>query len=72
MIDIELHVGDMETEPDDDTTAHVLGIVNESLSNVARHSGATSATVFVESNRRGRTQRWSSRTMATASTRRPQ
>ena len=51
MIDIELHVGDMETEPDDDTTAHVLGIVNESLSNVARHSGATSATVFVESNR---------------------
>ena len=49
MIDIELHVGDMETEPDHDTTAHLLGIVNESLSNVARHSGATSATVFVES-----------------------
>jgi signal transduction histidine kinase len=51
MIDIELHVGDMETEPDDDTTANLLGIVNESLSNVARHSGATSATVFVESSR---------------------
>ena len=49
MIDIELHVGDIETEPDDHTTAHVLGIVNESLSNVARHSGATRATVFVES-----------------------
>jgi signal transduction histidine kinase len=48
MIDIELHVGDMETEPDDQTTVHLLGIVNESLSNVARHSGATSATVFVE------------------------
>jgi len=48
MIDIELHVGDMETEPDEHTTAHLLGIVNESLSNVARHSGATSATVFVE------------------------
>jgi two-component system, NarL family, sensor histidine kinase DevS len=47
MIDVELHVGDMETEPDDQTTAHLLGIVNESLSNVARHSGATRATVFV-------------------------
>ena len=56
MIDIELHVGDMETEPDDDTTAHLLGIVNESLSNVARHSGATSATVFVECQPRGRTE----------------
>jgi signal transduction histidine kinase len=51
MIDIELHVGDMATEPDDPTTAHLLGIVNESLSNVARHSGATSATVFVECTR---------------------
>ena len=51
MIDIELHVGDMESEPDDQTTAHLLAIVNESLSNVARHSGATSATVFVESSR---------------------
>jgi signal transduction histidine kinase len=47
MIDVELHVGDMETEPSDQTTAHLLAIVNESLSNVARHSGATRATVFV-------------------------
>ena len=51
MIDVELHVGDMETEPDDQTTAHLLGVVNESLSNVARHSGATRATVFVECRR---------------------
>ncbi len=51
MIDAELHVGDMETEPDEGTTAHLLGVVNESLSNVARHSGATRATVFVESRR---------------------
>jgi signal transduction histidine kinase len=48
MIDVEVHVGDTETEPGDQTTAHLLGIVNESLSNVARHSGATRAIVFVE------------------------
>ncbi len=47
MIDVELHVGDMEFEPDGHTTTHLLGVVNESLSNVARHSGATRATVFV-------------------------
>ena len=51
MIDVELHVGDMETEPDDYATAHLLGIVSEALSNVARHSGATRATVFVQSQR---------------------
>lgn len=51
MIDAELHVGDMETEPDERTTAHLLGVVNEALSNVARHSGATRATVVVESRR---------------------
>ncbi len=51
MIDVELHFGDMETEPDDHTTAHLFGVVNESLSNVARHSGATRATVFVECRR---------------------
>jgi nitrate/nitrite-specific signal transduction histidine kinase len=48
MIDVELHVGDMATEPDEPTTAHLLGVVNEALSNVARHSGASRATVFVE------------------------
>jgi signal transduction histidine kinase len=51
MIEVELHVGDMESEPDDHTTAHLLGVVNEALSNVARHSGATRATVFVECRR---------------------
>jgi signal transduction histidine kinase len=53
MIDVELHVGDMELEPDDHTTAHLLAVVNEALSNVARHSGASRATVFVESRRAG-------------------
>ena len=51
MIDVELHVGDMEAEPDEHITGHLLGVVNESLSNVARHSGATRATVFVECRR---------------------
>ena len=51
MIDVELHVGEMDSEPDEATTTHLLGVVNESLSNVARHSGATRATVFVECRR---------------------
>jgi signal transduction histidine kinase len=51
MIDVELHVGEIEVEPDEHTTAHLLGVVNESLSNVARHSGGTRATVFVECRR---------------------
>ena len=45
MIDVELDTDDLAVEPDPTTTAHVLGIVNEALSNVARHSGATRATV---------------------------
>ena len=42
MIDLELDLGDA-AEPDDEATAHLLGFVNEALSNVARHSGATRA-----------------------------
>ncbi len=49
MIDVELHVGDVRREPDPTATAHLLGVVNEALSNVARHSGASRATVFVDS-----------------------
>jgi len=45
MIDVELDTGELAIEPDPTTTAHLLGIVNEALSNTARHSGATRATV---------------------------
>ena len=48
MIDLELDLGDVE-EPGPDTTAQLLGLVNEALSNVARHSGATRAFVAVAS-----------------------
>jgi signal transduction histidine kinase len=47
MIDVELHAGAMDVEPDATVTAHLLGIVNEALSNIARHSGATRAMVWV-------------------------
>lgn len=45
MIDVELDTDDLVIEPDATTTAHLLGIANEALSNVARHSGATRAAV---------------------------
>ena len=48
MIDVELHVGDVPEEPDAAATGHMLGVVNEALSNVARHSGASRASVFVD------------------------
>jgi len=48
MVDVELHVGDLPQEPDPTATSHLLGVVNEALSNVARHSGASRATVFVD------------------------
>ncbi|HEY7968977.1 MAG TPA: GAF domain-containing sensor histidine kinase, partial [Candidatus Limnocylindrales bacterium] len=49
MVDVELHVGDIREEPEATATSHILGVVNEALSNVARHSGASRATVFVDS-----------------------
>ncbi len=53
MIDIEL-VGDGPGwEPSPDVTAHLLGIVNEALSNVARHAAATRAWVEASSGRDG-------------------
>jgi signal transduction histidine kinase len=45
IIDLELRVPDTVTEPPADVTAHLLAIVGESLSNVLRHSKASSASV---------------------------
>ena len=45
--DVELVVGAVPQEPPETTTSHLLGIVNEALSNVARHSGATRAWIDV-------------------------
>jgi signal transduction histidine kinase len=57
MIDVELEVDDVDgrggPEPDPTTTAHLLGVVNEALSNVARHSGASRAVVRVSTDADG-------------------
>jgi signal transduction histidine kinase len=55
MVDIELEVGAMPQEPAETVTSHLLGIVNEALSNVARHSGATRAWIDVVGDERGLT-----------------
>jgi signal transduction histidine kinase len=47
MIDVELRASEGHREPSTDATAHLLGIVNEALSNIARHSGASRALVDV-------------------------
>ena len=47
MIDVEFEVGKLEHEPPSEATAHLLGIVNEALSNIARHSGASRALILV-------------------------
>jgi signal transduction histidine kinase len=47
MIDVELRPGEIAYEPTADVTAHLLGIANEALSNIARHSGATRASIVV-------------------------
>jgi two-component system nitrate/nitrite sensor histidine kinase NarX len=54
-VDIELEVGGIPEEPPEAVTIHLLGIVNEALSNVARHSGATRAWVDVVRDDRGLT-----------------
>ena len=66
MIDVELHVGDVAEEPDPTAIGHLLGVVNEALSNVARHSGASRATVSADCATTGGSTS-SSRTMATGS-----
>ncbi len=47
MIDVELVADELRDEPDPAVTANLLGVANEALSNVARHSGATRALVTV-------------------------
>lgn len=47
MIDVELDANGPIAEPTADTTAHLLGIVHESLANIARHSGASRAVIAV-------------------------
>jgi signal transduction histidine kinase len=53
LVDVELEVGAIPQEPADAITSHLLGIVNEALSNVARHSGATRAWIDVAGDERG-------------------
>src|SRR4029079_393246 len=53
IIDVELQVGTIDGETEPVVTAHLLGIVNEALSNVARHSGASRAMVSVRSDEEG-------------------
>jgi signal transduction histidine kinase len=48
VIDVELRTTGFDREPSPDATAHLLGIVNEALSNIARHSGASQAFVEVD------------------------
>ncbi len=47
IIDVELLAPAIDVEPSADATAHLLGMVNEALSNVARHSRASRALVVV-------------------------
>jgi signal transduction histidine kinase len=55
IVDLELEVGAVRMEPPEAVTIHVLGIVNEALSNVARHSGASRAWIDVVGDERGLT-----------------
>lgn len=55
MVDVELDVGAVPLDPAEIVTSHLLGIVNEALSNVARHSGATRAWIGVDGDHHGLT-----------------
>ena len=55
VVDIELKVGALPREPAEAVTSHFLGIINEALSNVARHSGATRAWIDVLGDQHGLT-----------------
>src|SRR3954453_17020268 len=48
IVDVELRAAELPDEPEAMVASHLLGVVSEALSNVARHSGATRATVSVE------------------------
>ena len=47
MFDVELQVDELDVDPTTEATAQLLGILNEALSNIARHSGASRAVVVV-------------------------
>ena len=49
MIDVELRAPEPSVDPGPAVTPHLLGVVSEGLANVARHSGATMASVTLES-----------------------
>jgi signal transduction histidine kinase len=53
MIDVELEANGPIEEPNIDTTAHLLGIVHESLANIARHSGASRVVIALSPADRG-------------------
>jgi signal transduction histidine kinase len=53
LIDVELQAGTIDREPDPAVTAHLLGVVNEALSNIARHSGATRAMLWIRTDEEG-------------------
>ena len=53
LIDVELQAGAIDREPDPAVTAHLLGVVNEALSNIARHSGATRAMLWIRTDDEG-------------------
>lgn len=55
IMDLALRLPDAVAEPPPDATGHLLAIVSEALSNVARHSRATSAGVELASLDEGRT-----------------
>ncbi len=47
LVDVDLQATGFDREPSPDATAHLLAIVNEALSNIARHSRASRATIQV-------------------------
>lgn len=53
IVDLELRVPDAIIEPPSEAGGHLLAIVSESLSNVARHSHASRASVVLAADRHG-------------------
>ncbi|MEA2630823.1 MAG: two-component system, NarL family, sensor histidine kinase DevS, partial [Chloroflexota bacterium] len=47
MFEVELQVEELDVDPSAEATAQLLGILNEALSNIARHSAASRAVVVV-------------------------
>ena len=56
IVDLELRVPDAIIEPPSEAGGHLLAIVSESLSNVARHSHASRASVVLAADRHGDVQ----------------